>query len=101
MNGIALLSTKHLFQDYYEIIQKLPLMNWTAVLISVITITILLINNELIKPKLNKICIVPVPIELFCVITGTLVSQYIDLSTIYQVKVIGHIPTGLPGMLFV
>lgn len=73
-------------------------MNWTAVLISVITITILLINNEVIKPKLTKICIVPVPIELVCVITGTLVSQYLDLLPNYDVKVIGHIPTGLPGM---
>lgn len=67
-------------------------------LISAITIITLVINNEVIKPKLSKLCIVPIPIELVCVITGTLVSQYVDLSANYNVKIIGHIPTGLPGI---
>lgn len=69
-------------------------------IISVVTITILYLNNELLKPKLSKICILPVPIELIAVVAGTLVSKYMDLSTNYSIKTIGHIPTGFPGSIF-
>lgn len=39
----------------------------------------------------------PVPIELIVVVTGTLVSQFMDLSKNYGIKTIGTIPTGFPA----
>lgn len=60
--------------------------------------SILYTNNEWLKPKISKISIIPVPIELIAVIVGTLVSQYVDLSGVYNIKTIGEIPTGFPGM---
>ncbi|XP_055316397.1 solute carrier family 26 member 6-like isoform X2 [Sitodiplosis mosellana] len=83
--------------NYLEIFSSLSAINWTAVVISVVTITLLYLNNELLKPKLNKICLLPVPIELIAVVAGTLVSRYLDLSMNYNIKTIGHIPTGFPA----
>lgn len=68
--------------------------------ISVVTITILVLNNECLKPKLSTLCIVPMPIQLIAAVGGTLVSSYYDLSTNYNVTVVGHIPTGIPGLIF-
>lgn len=67
-------------------------------IISVIAIVILYLNNEWLKPKLSRVCLLPVPIELIAVVCGTLASQFFDLSTNYGVDTIGHIPTGFPGM---
>lgn len=66
-------------------------------IITVVTIIVLYINNELLKPKISKLCILPVPIELIAVVAGTLISRYLDLSNNYGIKTIGHIPTGFPG----
>lgn len=71
-----------------------------AVTISVITIIILYLNNEWLKSKLSKVCILPVPIELIAVVSGTLVSRYFDFSSNYNIDTIGFIPTGFPGVNF-
>lgn len=43
---------------------------------------------------MSKICIVPIPIELIVVVSGTLISRYCDLPKIYNIEIVGHIPTG-------
>lgn len=53
-------------------------------------------NNEWLKPKVAKLCIFPIPIQLIAAVGGTLVSKYCELSKNYNVTVIGHIPTGFP-----
>lgn len=69
-----------------------------AVTISVITIFILYLNNEWLKSKLSRVCMLPVPIELIAVVGGTLASRYLDLSSNYNIDTIGFIPTGFPGI---
>lgn len=71
--------------------------NCAAITISAITIIILVINNDVIKPRLAKKCLIPVPIELIAVVGGTLVAKYLDLTANFNVKPIGDIPTGFPG----
>ena len=66
--------------------------------ISAFTITIIVLNNELLKPKLSKLCIVPMPIQLIAAVGGTLASGYFDLAKNYNVTVVGDIPIGFPGM---
>lgn len=68
-----------------------------AVAISAITIIVLCLNNEWIKPKWSRISILPIPIELIAVVSGTLASQFFDLASAYGVETIGHIPTGFPA----
>lgn len=56
----------------------------------------MIINNEVLKPRIAKICIVPVPIELIAVVIGTLISRYTFLPDTYGITPIGNIPTGFP-----
>lgn len=84
-------------QTYYDLFNKISETNLTAVLISAIAIIALCVNNEWLKPKWMRISIVPIPIELIVVVSGTLASQFLDLSTNYHVKTIGAIPTGFPA----
>ncbi|KYB29497.1 prestin isoform X2 [Tribolium castaneum] len=71
--------------------------NTAAVVISLVTIFILIANNEVIKPLLAKKSSFPIPIELIAIVLGTLVSRYCSLEEIYSIKVVGEIPSGLPA----
>lgn len=71
--------------------------NGAAIMISTITIIILVINNEVLKQRLAKKCLIPVPIELIVVIGGTLVARYLPLTEKWKIKSIGTIPTGFPA----
>lgn len=90
---------KFIFQTFIEVFEKIFAgnVNGAAIIISTITIIIIVINNEVLKPKLAKKCLIPVPIELIVVIGGTLVAKYLALSENYNIKSIGSIPTGFPA----
>ena len=84
-----------------EIVKQLSYgqFNWAAIIISAITITILIINNEIIKPRLAKKCVFPVPIELIAIVLGTIMSLVLDLTSNWNIRPIGEIPTGFPGKI--
>lgn len=86
------------FKTYIDIFNLVSKINWTAVIISIITILLLMINNDYLKPKLAKRCFIPVPIELIAVLVGVLLSRVLYLEDDYKIKTIGHIPTGFPGL---
>lgn len=65
-------------------------------IISAVSITVLTLSNEIIKPWFSKISKIPIPFELLAVIVGTLVSYFTDLHHNYNIRVVGHIPTGIP-----
>ncbi|XP_076481301.1 prestin isoform X3 [Bombus vancouverensis nearcticus] len=71
--------------------------NLAALLISAITIAGLVLNNEFLKPWASKKCSIPIPIELIAVVSGTLISKYFCFPTMYNIQVVGDIPTGLPA----
>ncbi|KAJ9581646.1 hypothetical protein L9F63_023163, partial [Diploptera punctata] len=81
---------------WIEIFKKITTVNLAALVITAITICILVVNNEFLKPIVRKYSKVPIPIELIVVIVGTLASMYADLHTAYGIALVGHIPTGLP-----
>lgn len=70
--------------------------NLPAIIISAIAVTILVINNEFLKPIVAKKSSIPIPIELIVVIIGALVSQQFDLPKKYNITTVGVIPSGLP-----
>ncbi|XP_014203830.1 solute carrier family 26 member 10 isoform X2 [Copidosoma floridanum] len=78
------------------IFTDISLMNKNALIISLITCSIMIFNNQFIAPWLSKRCSFPVPIELVAVIVGALVSRFFELPTLYGIKVVGHIPPGIP-----
>lgn len=84
------------FQTYWAIFSVIDGVNYAAIIISVITITILLFNNEILKPLLSRRSSIPIPIELIAVVGGTVIAKIFHFDEIYQVKSVGHIPTGFP-----
>ncbi|XP_076060912.1 solute carrier family 26 member prestin isoform X2 [Oratosquilla oratoria] len=81
---------------YIDIIKQLLRANPATMIVSGITIAALVVNNEVLKPRLRKKTKIPIPIELICVVLGTAASFGMDLSGMYDIRVVGHIPTGLP-----
>ncbi|CAL8078988.1 unnamed protein product [Orchesella dallaii] len=81
---------------YYDIATHISETNTTTIIVSAVTIITLGIYNEVIKPWISKKVSVPLPIELLAIITGTVVSYYMDLHRNYDVAIIENIPTGLP-----
>lgn len=79
---------------YFEIVKNLGQVNWIALLLSVFTCTVLILNNDVLKPRVAKLTIVPVPMELILVVTGTLASRYLNLASVDTIKTI---PTGFPS----
>ncbi|KAL7034789.1 hypothetical protein ACKWTF_008094 [Chironomus riparius] len=88
--------TFEMIKTYTEVYNQLTNVNIAALIMSLSTIVILLINNEILKPRVSKITKIPVPIELILVVGGTFLSKYANLPEIYGIDPVGHIPLGLP-----
>jgi solute carrier family 26 protein len=84
------------FQTYIEIFNQLGRINIAAIVLSTGTIILLLVNNEILKPRVAKRTRIPIPIELIVVVGGTLLSKYFVFDDNFNVILVGHIPLGLP-----
>ncbi|TGZ46775.1 prestin isoform X2 [Temnothorax longispinosus] len=85
-----------LILTYVDILNSMNNVNITAVILSCITILSLIFNNEVLKPRVSKLCPFPVPIEMLVVVIGTVVSMEMNLADTYNVIIVGDIPVGLP-----
>ncbi|XP_057331229.1 prestin-like isoform X5 [Microplitis mediator] len=79
-----------------DIFNALNYSNYASLIISAVTISIMMINNELFKPWLEQKCSMLFPIELIAIVSGTIISKYFDLPGQYMIDTVGNIPTGLP-----
>ncbi|KAK4878231.1 hypothetical protein RN001_010737 [Aquatica leii] len=70
--------------------------NWTTFTMSIVFFVILIVYIEILKPRLAKKTNIPFPIELACVILGTVISYKMKLENEHNVEVVGNVPTGLP-----
>ncbi|CAG0883708.1 unnamed protein product [Darwinula stevensoni] len=82
------------YRDFFPMIMK---SNMAAVVMSFITMFVLVCNNDYLKPCLAKSCRFPVPIELICVVIGTVASYGAEMDRTYNLSTVGYLPTGLPG----
>jgi len=82
---------------YIDIFKNIGQSNPVAIGISVVSILVLSLHNEVIKPRIAKKLPVPLPIELLTVTVGTLVSMFCNLHLKYKVAIVGEVPTGLPN----
>lgn len=82
------------FQTIYDAVLALPKANPSACLVSFITSSCLILNNEVLKGWLAKKTRIPFPIELAAVVLGTTASYLLSFETNYNISVVGHIPTG-------
>ncbi|XP_055598517.1 sulfate anion transporter 1-like [Uranotaenia lowii] len=84
-------------RTYYHAIAQITEVNLAVLLMSGIAITVLVINNEYLKPIVAKYTIVPIPIQLIVVIVGRVISFNCGIGETYSIKTVGHIPTGFPA----
>ncbi|XP_076685648.1 prestin isoform X4 [Andrena cerasifolii] len=84
-----------LILTYVDVLNNIDDVNAVAILLSCVTIVVLVANN-LLKPKVAKLSPFPIPIEMLAVVIGTALSVYVDLEDAYGIVTVGHIPVGLP-----
>ncbi|XP_017753492.1 PREDICTED: solute carrier family 26 member 6-like isoform X1 [Eufriesea mexicana] len=84
-----------LILSYVDFLNNIKSINGIALLLSTATILILVINNVL-KPRISKLSPFPIPIEMLVVIIGTVFSVYLNLADVYGITIVGDIPVGLP-----
>ncbi|CAB4058510.1 unnamed protein product [Lepeophtheirus salmonis] len=83
--------------DFFKNIANI---NIAALVVSFVAVTLQVVNNEYIKPRVSKFCKFPIPIQAIVVVIGAGVSFGVDLYGNYGVSIIQDIPSGLPAPSF-
>uniref|UniRef100_A0A1B6D6T1 STAS domain-containing protein n=2 Tax=Clastoptera arizonana TaxID=38151 RepID=A0A1B6D6T1_9HEMI len=81
---------------YIKVYQNFETINIATCVVSLISILLLVFNNEYLKPWVAKKTIIPVPIELFLLVIGTIAAQVFKVSEIFNMNIVGDIAIGLP-----
>ncbi|XP_030623646.1 solute carrier family 26 member 6 [Chanos chanos] len=77
-----------------DLCSLLPHTHIPTLIVSVVSLAVLIIVKELNSIYSKKLPL-PIPIELFVIIAGTLISHYANLNEFHAVEVVGEIPSGL------
>ncbi|GAB1598408.1 prestin-like [Argonauta hians] len=98
---LGLSSKKHsgifkIFFIYRDIFLDIAQTNFAEVIISIVAILILSLVKTCINDRFKHKLKIPIPIELFVVIGGTVVTYAAKLSENYNVKIVGFISTEIP-----
>ncbi|KAJ1523977.1 hypothetical protein ONE63_010523 [Megalurothrips usitatus] len=78
---------------YYDLARAVPDASLVALAVSTVSMTVLAVNNEVVKPWAARRCSLPVPIELVVVVLASLVGALTDVFG--GLRTVGDIPTGL------
>lgn len=79
-----------------DVIHNIHKTNYVSFGVVVVLVTILIIYNDYFKTKIQKSLSFPVPTEMIVIVTGTLLSKYLDVEHKYNLSSVGKIPIGLP-----
>lgn len=82
-----------LIKTYMELFKKIEQINWATTIISAGVIVFLVIGKE-INQRYGKKIPFPIPWELLTLAATTVASNYGHFKESYNVKIVGHIPTG-------
>lgn len=88
-----------LINTYAELFSKLGETHVPTVVITLICLLILIPIKHVNRKYKDKLKSIPIPVELFVVVLGTVVSYAANLEEVYGVNVVGPIPRGMPGPL--
>ncbi|KAL3878617.1 hypothetical protein ACJMK2_030951 [Sinanodonta woodiana] len=98
--GIKIPRTDGLFQiinTYIYIFQRIAQTNIPTLVISIVCMALLYIVKEQINQRFKKKLKVPIPIELFVVVIGTVISYVWNFNKRFKVQIVGDIPVGIPA----
>ncbi|TKR76838.1 hypothetical protein L596_017917 [Steinernema carpocapsae] len=90
-SGIGMLL--YMLRDMFFLIPKT---NFMALGLSTFGIVFLVIGRDYVNPVVKKFSPVPLPLELILVIIGTIFSQVMNVKDDYHLKIVDHIPRGVP-----
>ena len=82
-----------------DVLKKIPDTNWASVLISAVCIIILVINDEVVKPRLARYCRFPIPMQLIVVIFGTIFSYLFEFHEKFAIDTVGNISNVSPEVM--
>lgn len=88
--------TFQIIKTYALIFKHLHETNIPTLIVSLICMAILYTVKVQVNQRFKHKLRFPIPVELFVVIAGTLASHYMKFSENYKMKIVGHIPAGLP-----
>ncbi|TPP60164.1 Slc26a-9, partial [Fasciola gigantica] len=80
-----------------DFFRKVQSTNLATLVVSTISITVLSVVHFILNPRLIKRFHFPLPIELIVFGAGTIASYFIELDAVYDVRIVGTIPRGLPA----
>ncbi|KAL4229849.1 hypothetical protein ACF0H5_010241 [Mactra antiquata] len=70
--------------------------NVPTLIMSIVCMIIIYIIKVQVNQRFKSKMRFPVPVELFVVVAGTLLSHFLKFSENYHMKIVGEIPAGLP-----
>jgi MFS superfamily sulfate permease-like transporter len=83
-----------IFQTYRDLFMNIQYTNIAALVTSVLCVGVLVGVKEGINDKFKDKMKMPIPIELLVVIAATVISHFCRIHETFDVKIVGHIPTG-------
>ncbi|KAL4229850.1 hypothetical protein ACF0H5_010242 [Mactra antiquata] len=85
-----------IIKTYALIFQHIAETNFPTLIMSAICMTILYLVKVQINQRFKSKLRFPVPVELFVVVAGTMLSHFLNFSDRFHMKIVGEIPAGLP-----
>lgn len=85
-----------LLRSWIWIFKGIAQTNIQALIISLLSMVFLFLCKEILNQKFKKHLKIPIPAELILIVIGTLSSYFVNLKDRYNVRIIGHVPSGFP-----
>ena len=82
---------------YITFFKNISKTNFGALIMATVCMIIMFSVQQWVNPKVKAKIKMPLPIELIVIVFGTIVSYFGSFSTKFEVKVVGHIPIGIPA----
>ena len=86
-----------LILTYIDLFSKIKQTKIAEVIITVICLVTLLVVKICVNERFKDKMKMPIPIDLIVVVLGTIICHFANFSSLWGVKIVGPIPSGLPA----
>ncbi|CAF1045955.1 unnamed protein product [Brachionus calyciflorus] len=86
-----------LIADYIEIFSHINHTNIATLIISLISMIFIYCVKHFVNEKYKDKMIIPIPVDLIVIITGTVLSYLLKFDKRWNVVIVGDIPLGIPA----
>uniref|UniRef100_A0A0K0EM60 STAS domain-containing protein n=2 Tax=Strongyloides stercoralis TaxID=6248 RepID=A0A0K0EM60_STRER len=89
--------TGYLIYRVQDLFYKISMIHWPTAIISISSFCFMVFCREMLNVPIIRVFKIPVPYELILIIIATTATNFANLSTRYEIKVVGSIPSKLPA----